>query len=114
LFLVATTPLRAYAAVILVGLGFGTAYISQAATFAQFFGRRAFATTTGIRCSIGAFFSAFAPGLAGWLYDVNGSYVLPFLGLAVLSLAGAVVAFVIRAPRPPRATSELAAAAVAG
>ena len=101
LFLIASTPARAYTAVILVGLGFGTAFISQAATFAQFFGRRAFATTTGVRFFIGAFFSAFAPGIAGWLYDVRGSYTLPFLGLTALSLAGAAVAFVIRAPQPP-------------
>ncbi len=101
LFLIASTQALAYTAVILIGLGFGTAYISQATTFAQFFGRRAFATTTGIRMSIGAVFAAFAPGLAGWLYDANGGYVIPFVGLMVLSLAGAAVAFVIRAPQPP-------------
>jgi MFS family permease len=101
LFLIASTPALAYTAVILIGVGFGTAYISQATTFAQFFGRRAFATTTGIRMSIGAVFSAFTPGLAGWLYDANGDYVIAFVGLMVLSLAGAAVAFVIRAPRPP-------------
>jgi MFS family permease len=104
LFLIASTPALAYTAVILVGIGFGTAYISQATTFAQFFGRRAFATTTGIRMSIGAVFSAFTPGLAGWLYDNNGDYVVAFIGLMVLSLAGAAVAFVIRAPQPPAAS----------
>jgi MFS family permease len=101
LFLIASTPALAYTAVILVGVGFGTAFISQAATFAEFFGRRAFATTTGVRFFIGAFFSAFAPGVAGWLYDARGSYTLPFLGLMALSLAGAAVALVIRAPAPP-------------
>jgi MFS family permease len=101
LFLIASTPARAYAAVILVGLGFGTAYISQAATFAQFFGRRAFATTTGVRFFIGAFVAAGAPALAGWLYDARGSYTLPFVGLMALSMTGAAVAFVIRAPEPP-------------
>jgi MFS family permease len=101
LLLVARTPVGAYAAVILVGLGFGTAFISQAATFAQFFGRRAFATTTGVRFFVGAFFAAGAPALVGWLYDTRGSYTLPFVGLMALSMAGAAVAFVIRAPRPP-------------
>ncbi|HUE76502.1 MAG TPA: MFS transporter [Longimicrobiales bacterium] len=106
LFLTASTPARAYAAVILVGLGFGTAFISQAATFAIFFGRRAFATTTGVRFFIGAFFSAFAPAIAGWLYDSRGSYTIPFLGLMALSLTGAAVALVIRAPEPPAATAK--------
>jgi cyanate permease len=99
--------------VILIGVGFGTAFITQAATFAQFFGRRAFATTTGIRFMVGAVFSAFAPGLAGWFYDVNGSYVVPFVGLMSLSLAGAAVAFTIRAPRPP-VSPQLAAVPLSG
>jgi MFS family permease len=106
LFLIATTPARAYTAVILVGIGFGTAYISQAATFAAFFGRRAFATTTGFRFFIGAFFAAGAPALAGWFYDGRGSYTLPFVGLMALSLIGAAIALVIRAPRPPAAAAE--------
>jgi MFS family permease len=100
LFLIASTPVLAYTAVILVGLGFGAAYISQAATFALFFGRRAFATTTGVRFAIGAVFSAGAPALAGWLYDERGSYAVPFVGLMVLSLVGAVIAILIRAPVP--------------
>ena len=111
LFLIASTKVLAYTAVILIGVGFGTAFISQAATFAQFFGRRAFATTTGIRFSVGAVFGAFAPGLAGWFYDVNGSYAVPFAGLMTLSLLGAVVAFTIRAPKPP-APAQLAAVAI--
>ena len=44
LLLVATTTVRATVAVSMIGLGFGMAYISQAATFARFFGRAAFAT----------------------------------------------------------------------
>ncbi len=106
LFLVATTPARAYVSVILVGLGFGMAYISQATTFALFFGRRAFATTTGLRFMIGAFFTASVPALAGWTYDARGSYAIAFLGLMVLSLAAAVVAFFLRAPEPPAAEAS--------
>jgi MFS family permease len=105
LFLVASTPARAYTAAVLVGLGFGVAFTSQAATFAFFFGRRAFATTTGVRFFIGAFFSALAPGLAGRFVDAQGSYAAPFLALMVLSLLGAAVAFVIRPPAVPAPSS---------
>lgn len=99
LFLVASTLTLAYAAVVAIGFGFGTAYIAQAATFSSFFGRKAFATTTGIRFSIGAVFAAGAPAAAGWAHDAIGSYAPAFLGLAAIGLAGAVVGLVIRPPR---------------
>ena len=94
----ATTQTLAYVAVVLVGLGFGMAYISQATTFALFFGRKAFATTTGIRFMFGAFFTSSIPALAGWAYDVQGTYFWAFLSLALLTYTAAVVAFVIQPP----------------
>lgn len=104
----ATTSILAYVAVVLIGLGFGMAYISQAATFALFFGRKAFATTTGIRFMVGAFFTASVPALTGWWYDTRGSYTAAFLALAALSLVASVVAFTIEAPKR-RATGAVVA-----
>ncbi len=101
LFTYATTTRWAYAAVILVGFGFGLAYIAQAATFALFFGRAAFATTTGIRFMVGALFAASVPALTGWWFDARGSYDVPFLALVGLSLVGAAIAFAIRPPKRP-------------
>ncbi len=86
-------------AVILIGLGFGLAYLSQAATFAQFFGRGAFATTTGIRFAVGAVFSATVPAAAGWFFDTQGTYAVPFLTIAAVTLAGSVTAFLLQPPR---------------
>ncbi len=103
LFLIARTEPLAYLAVTCLGVGFGMAYISQASTFAQFFGRRAFATTTGIRFSVGAVFAATTPGLAGYLYDTQQTYAAAFLGLVVLGVVAALVAFSLRAPRRPAA-----------
>ncbi len=100
-FLYAQTEATATAAAIFIGLGFGLAITSQAATFAYFFGRTAFATTTGVRFMIGAFFSASMPALAGWVFDTRGSYELAFLTLAALSLGGSVAAFALRTPRHP-------------
>lgn len=102
LFLHATTVPRARAAMILLGIGFGLAYLSQAATFARFFGRRAFATTTGVRFAIGAVPGATMPWLAGWVFDTRGSYAIPFLAIAAVTLTGAVIAFLLRAPRKKR------------
>ncbi len=99
LFLFADTASAARIALILLGLGFGMAYISQAATFARFFGRRAFATTTGVRFAIGAVPGAVMPWLAGWFFDTQGTYAVPFLAVAAVTLAGSVVAFFLRSPR---------------
>ena len=106
LFLFADTASEARIALILLGLGFGMAYISQAATFGRFFGRRAFATTTGVRFAIGAAPGASMPWIAGWVFDTQGSYAVPFLAVASVTLIGSVVAFFLK---PPRKGSSVAA-----
>lgn len=113
-FVLARSSLTAYLAVICVGAGFGMAYISQAATFSSFFGRQAFATTTGIRFFIGACFAATIPGVVGLAYDRTGSYTASFLGLAGLGLVGAIVALSIRAPRKGAASDVAPKAAGIG
>ncbi len=99
LFIFAASRPWAFAAAVALGVGFGMAYISQATTFSMFFGRRAFATTTGIRFFVGAVFTATMPGLAGWSFDRLGTYTPAFLALACLGLVSALVAFFIRPPR---------------
>ena len=97
--LFAGTPAVARTALILLGLGFGMAFISQATIFARFFGRRAFATTTGVRFAVGAPFGAAVPWVTGWVFDTRGSYAIPFLTIAAVTLVGSVVAFFLRPPR---------------
>ena len=99
LLLFVRTTGQARVALILLGLGFGMAYICQAATFARFFGRRAFATTTGVRFAVGAGFGATIPAVTGWAFDTQGTYAVPFLTIAAVTLAGSVVAFLLQAPR---------------
>jgi MFS family permease len=112
LLLVARDQPLAYAAVIAIGIGFGMSYISIAAAFASFFGRKAFATTTGTRFLIGGVFNAVTPALAGMIYERTGSYAIAFSGLVAIGLVGAVVAFTLRPPR--RAEVVPAAVAVSG
>ena len=109
LLLIARTQPLAYAAVILIGIGFGMSYISIAAAFSTFFGRKAFATTTGTRFLIGGVFNAAMPPLAGLAYDRTGSYAPAFVALVAFGLIGALVAFTIR---PPRRVPVAPAAAV--
>jgi len=100
--LVARAPALGYVCVTLIGIGFGAGYVSISVVFSEFFGRRAFAGTTGTRMLVGGTVGLGAPWLAGVLFDQTGSYDLPFAGLALLSLAGAAVAIICPAPGSPR------------
>ncbi len=86
-------------ATLLVGIGFGAAYVSTAATFAGFFGREAFATTAGTRLMLGAMIGPALPPLAGWVADVRGSYDWMWIGLGVFA---AIIATLIINIKPPR------------
>jgi MFS family permease len=114
LLLIAREQPMAYAAVIAIGIGFGMSYISIAAAFSSFFGRKAFATTTGTRFLIGGVFNAVTPALAGMIYERTGSYAIAFGGLVVLGLLGATVAFSLRPPRREELVPAAAAASGAG
>ena len=96
--IVAETPFMAYLSVVLVGLGFGAAYVCIPVTYSAFYGRRAFGTTVGIRFAITGVISPAAPTVAGVLSDWSGSHVLTFSVMAACCLVGAAVAFGLRAP----------------
>ena len=106
--LLAADPALALAAVSLIGLGFGLAYISIPVVFSHFFGRRAFAVTAGIRMTITGVFAGLGPWLAGLTFDATGSYAMPFIGLMLVGGAGAVCAALMRHPgAPPIAAAEV-------
>ena len=99
--LLAADSTMALAAVSLVGVGFGLAYISIPVVFSHFFGRRAFSVTTGIRMTITGVVAGLGPWLAGLAFDATGSYAAPFIGLMLVGLAGAGCAAALRHPGPP-------------
>ena len=99
-FLIARSPVVAYTAAVLLGLGFGAAYIAIAIVTSSFFGRSAFGNLIGIRYLIGGTFSALAPGIAGLTYDRLGSYQLAFVALTVIGIVGAALAAVCPQPGP--------------
>lgn len=96
--IVAKTPFFAYSSMILVGLGFGAAYVCIPVTYSVFYGRRAFGTTVGTRFAITGAIAPAAPTLAGMLSDWSGSHVLTFSIMAAGCLAGSLIAFGLRAP----------------
>ena len=93
----------AWVAATLVGLGFGVAYTSVPVVFSQFFGRRPFAVTAGLRLTVTGALASLGPWLSGELFDATGAYTVPFLGLTALSLGGAVCAAALRRPGAPPA-----------
>ncbi len=98
LFIVANTALIAYLSMVLIGLGFGAAYVCIPVVYSAFYGRRAFATTVGIRFAITGVISPAAPTVAGMLSDWSGSHILTLSVLSGLCLVGSLVAFGLRAP----------------
>ena len=104
----------AWAAVSLLGVGFGMAFVSIPVVFSHFFGRRAFAVTSGIRTTCTGIFGGLGPWLAGAAFDATGSYAIPFLGLLVLGLAGGAAAAALRRPAAPDAGDHQARASADG
>ena len=99
--LLAGSETVAYICITLLALGFGTAYVSIPVVFSQFFGRRAFSVTTGLRMTISGLFSGPGPWVTGLLFDATGTYTIPFLGLMAVGLIGAASAAALRHPGAP-------------
>ena len=101
IFIIADTTALAYLSITLVGLGFGTAYISVPVIFSHFFGRQAFGVTSGVRITITGVFNAAGPIIAGRIFDRTGAYTIPLIGLIVLCLVGSICAALLRHPGAP-------------
>jgi MFS family permease len=95
---VARSVALATLSVALLGLGYGAAYISIPVVFGYYFGRRAFAGTSGLRIAILAISGWLGPRWAGAAADTTGSYIGTFGLLSVLCLAGAAAILVCRRP----------------
>jgi MFS family permease len=80
----------------------GTAVIPQS-LFAEYFGRRAFATIQGFRGSVQMVGIVIGPIVSGVVFDTTGSYTIAFLSFGGASIVSMVLVLMARAPvRPPR------------
>ena len=75
----------------LMGIGFGGRNPMTTAIRGVYFGRRAFASITGVSMVPMNVLLLAAPLFAGYMFDRNGSYVLPFLVIASVSFAGSLL-----------------------
>jgi MFS family permease len=86
---------------LLFGFATGGTSILFPAIVGDFFGRRAVGAIFGFVWAIAASAAAFGPLIAGYLYDVTGSYADAFVLSAALNLAAACLALLLKKPTPP-------------
>lgn len=95
--------LTLYLFVVVYAVGFGATVPLSPAIRAEYFGRAAFGKIQGIMTPIIMLSSATGPVLAGYMFDVTGTYKLAFLIIAVMTYFGA---FTILFAKPAAAIEE--------
>ena len=90
---------QAYVFAVMFGIAFGGRMPLTTAIRGDYFGRRAFATITGLSYVPTNLFTIMSPLFAGYLFDQTGSYLLPFSIFAAMSLSGAVLVLFLRSPK---------------
>ena len=88
----------AYFCVVLMGIGYGAAFTTIPVIFGNFFGRRAFVGTAGLRVAITGVVGFFGVSWAGAVADKYGTYNPVLIALAALCAGAAVLIFLCKAP----------------
>lgn len=91
---------------VLFGIGFGGRVPIIIALRSEYFGRKAFASIFGaslLPMNIG---QMVVPLVTGYLFDVQGNYVVPFVGLAIINFIGAAIILSAHKPVLPRKGQE--------
>jgi len=102
IFINASTPALLYLFVIVYGLGYGGAIPLTFALRADLFGRKNYATISGITMTVTMVGTVSAPLFAGYLYDISHSYSLAFYIFMVIIILSGIGFLMI--PRPTRNT----------
>ena len=88
----------AYLFAVLMGIGFGGRTPLTTAIRGVYFGRKAFASITGISMIPMNILLLAAPLYAGIAFDRTGSYFLPFATIAIVNLVGSAMFLVLGSP----------------
>ncbi len=84
-------PLMLYSFVAIFGLAHGLRATSQTGILSVLFGTGSLGMLIGITMAVSQLVGIVAPCFCGFVYDSTGSYVIAFITLGVLTLAGALV-----------------------
>ncbi|MCH8281457.1 MAG: MFS transporter [Chloroflexi bacterium] len=98
--LFAETAEAVYLFAVVFGIGFGGRTPLTSAIRGVYFGRRAFASITGVSMIPMNIMMLVFPLFAGIMFDLKGNYNLPFGALAVVSFFGAALFLLLKEPQP--------------
>lgn len=87
-----------YCFVLFYGICHGSRVSAHVGILGEFFGMNRLGEIIGISMSISMFTGAFAPYLAGFIFDSTGSYFIDFMIVMMLLLGGGIIATVITKP----------------
>ena len=109
MFVVATVPNMSGAILfaVLYGAGFGGRIPLLTSIRGEYFGRKNFATIFGVSQVPMNLATMFAPIAAGYIFDVQGSYFIPFLGLSILNMLGAFSILLAQKPSHPNNATHI-------
>lgn len=97
----ASSKAAIFAYAILVGAGFGAAFVCMPTVFANYFGPKAFASIMGTIFPLITIFASASPFLAGWIFDSMGSYRTAFIGGIAFCIVGILALIIARPPKNP-------------
>ena len=92
---------------VVYGAGFGGRVPLTTAIRGDYFGKRAFATITGISMAPLYLLMLVAPLVAAFMFDAQGSYTVPFLILGLIGGASGPLFLFARKPQPPGIPARL-------
>ena len=98
LLMLAETQLMAYTFAVLMGIGFGGRNPLTTAIRGVYFGRKAFASITGMSMIPMNVMLLGAPLFAGIMFDSTQSYTVPMTVVAIVSLAGSTLFLFLGSP----------------
>ena len=104
----AETPTMAFVFAALYGVGFGGRIPLLTAIRGEYFGRKAFATIMGLSQVPNNILMIFAPLFAGFMYDLQQSYFVPFFTFAILAFMGAALMLTVKKPQIERSPASAA------